>query len=171
MSPAGSRPPLYLQPFAALANKTREQHVQELADREEIRELIGRYAHRVAHGVSVADLFTDDGAFITHMPGQGAQEVRGRAALDKHYGVARAPGTAMPMIHNFLLAVAGDDATGLCSIELRVGADGQSIIASGYYEDRFRREDGCWKFVVREATFFHWVPLQQGWAGPPKPMP
>ena len=86
-------PPLYLRPFAAFAHKTPEQEVQELADREEIRELIARYAHRVAHGVSVADLFTDDGAYISHMPGQPVQEVRGREALNKHYGVARAPGT------------------------------------------------------------------------------
>ena len=33
-------------------------------------------------------------------------------------------------------------------------------------EDKLRREDRAWKFVVRDVTFFHWVPIQQGWAKP-----
>src|SRR5580658_6022941 len=53
-----SQEPLYKQPFTAFDGKSLEQKVQELADREEIRELISRYAHCVAHGVSVANMFT-----------------------------------------------------------------------------------------------------------------
>ncbi|MGE0680381.1 MAG: nuclear transport factor 2 family protein [Candidatus Binatia bacterium] len=144
--------------------KTLEQQVQELADREEIKELTARYAHGVARGegVKVAELFTDDGVFINHIPDAPQTVVRGREALDKFYGAIKR-NTALPCIHNHLITVTGDEATGTCSIEVRITRNNQSMIGSGYYDDRFRRENGRWKFVERNCTFFHFVPLQQGW--------
>jgi hypothetical protein len=71
------------------------------------------------------------------------------------------------MIHNELISVQGDEATGMCSVEIRLASNGTSVVASGCYKDRFRREDGHWKFVERDVSFFHWVPLQQGWAKRP----
>ena len=142
----------------AFEGKSLEQRVQELADREEIRGLIATYAHRVAHGLSNADLFTDDGAYIHRRSVDGEPEVtRGRAQLDAHY-VARpsAEGVATPMIHNTLITLDGDVASSICSIELRLWHDGASALASGYYRDRLRRDGGRWKFVLREVTFFHW---------------
>jgi hypothetical protein len=160
--------PLYKRQFSAFQNKTLEQKIQELADREEIRELISRYAHCVAHGVSVADMFTDDGAFILRIPGRPAQETRGRDQLVKHLAPTGSV-HPLPMIHNYLLAISGDGATGMCSNELRITENGQSIIASGYYQDKLRRENGRWKFVVRDAIFIHWVPIQRGWASSGEP--
>jgi ketosteroid isomerase-like protein len=146
--------------------KTLEQQVQELADREEIKELTAHYAHGVARGegAKVAALFTDDGAFINDLPDTAPTVVRGREALDKFYGAIKR-NTALPCIHNHLITLAGDEATGTCSIEVRITRNNQSMIGSGYYEDRFRRENGRWKFVERHCTFFHFVPLQQGWVG------
>jgi hypothetical protein len=156
--------PLYGKEFSAFRNKTLEQKVQELADREEIRELIARYAHRVARGESNAELFTDDGVFITRIPGRPVQSL-GREKIAKLYKEASArPDHPLPMIHNYLISISDNEATGLCSNELRITEDGRSIIASGYYEDRYRRENGRWKFAMRDATFFHWVPIQDGWA-------
>ena len=145
--------------------KTLEQQVQELMDREEIKELTARYAHGVARGegAAVAALFTEDGVFRNHFPDQPVTEVRGREALNQFYG-AIGRNVALPCIHNHLIVVTGDEASGTCSIEVRITRNGQSMIGSGYYEDRFRREQGRWKFVARECTFFHFVPLQQGWA-------
>jgi hypothetical protein len=54
---------------------------------------------------------------------------------------------------------------------LRIPERGKSIIASGYYEDRYRRVDGTWHFVRRDTTFLHWVPIQEGWARPPEAKP
>lgn len=157
---------LYTARHDAFQGKSPEAKIQELADREEIRELVATYAHRMAHGPAAADLFTDDGAYINR--GTAAvppKEVRGRAALDQHFGDrtgwAERP---LPMIHNHLIAIEGDEATGICSVEIRLAANGESIIASGYYKDRYRREQGRWKFTERDCAFFHWVPLQQGWA-------
>lgn len=145
--------------------KTLEQQVQELADREEIKELTAQYAHGVARGEGekVAALFTDDGGFLNRFPGKPLTEVRGREALHKFYGAIK-KNFALPCIHNHIIHLAGDEATGTCSIEVRINQNGQSMIGSGYYEDRFRRENGRWKFTVRDCTFFHFVPIQQGWA-------
>jgi uncharacterized protein (TIGR02246 family) len=146
-----------------------EQQVQALTDREEIKELTARYAHGVARGegAKVAELFTDDGVFINRLnPNDPPTVVRGREALQKFYTNIRR-NTALPCIHNHLITLAGDEATGTCSIEVRITMKNQSMIGSGYYEDRFRRENGRWKFVERDCTFFHFVPLQQGWVAAP----
>jgi hypothetical protein len=156
--------PLYSQTFSAFRNKTLEQKVQELADREEIRELIARYAHRVARGESNADLFTDDGVFITRIPGRPVQTADREQIIKLYKDAGSRPDHPLPMIHNYLISISDDEATGLCSNELRITEDGRSVIASGYYEDRYRRENGRWKFAMRDATFFHWVPIQEGWA-------
>jgi hypothetical protein len=157
--------PLYEKPFAAFQNKTLEQKVQEIADREEIRELIARYAQGVAHGISVAPLFTDDGSFIMGMPGSPDQQVKGRKEIDKFYGtLVGTEGKTLPMIHNYLIEITGNEATGLCSIEVRTSNDAKSMIGSGYYADKYRKENGRWKFVLRDARMYHWVPLQEGWA-------
>ena len=144
--------------------KTLEQQVQELADREELKELTAHYVHGVARGegTKVAELFTDDGVFINDLPDTAPTVVRGREALNKFYGAIKR-NTALPCIHNHLITLAGDEATGTCSIEVRITRNNQSMIGSGYYEDRFRRENGRRKFVERHCTFFHFVPLQQGW--------
>ena len=168
---AASNGPLYEQPFSAFQNKTLEQRVQELADREELRELLGRYSHQTARGMDVSTLYTDDGAFIVKIPGRPVRETRGREALSKLYGtMSTMTNPPKPQIHNSLLAISGDEATGICSNEVRLVENGQSIIGSGYYEDTFRRVNGRWKFVIRSATFFHWVPIQQGWATSDKPL-
>lgn len=159
--------PLYEGRMVSFAGTTPAEKVQELIDREEIKDLTAIYAHRMAHGLAVADLFTDDGAYINRgAPGVPPREIRGRAALDEYYGDRDMPEPPLPMLHNHLIAVQGDVARGLCSMELRLGSNGVSIVGSGYYEDKFRRENGRWLFVERIYTYFHWVPLHQGWAKP-----
>ncbi len=161
-------PPLYMQDLESFKGKTLDQKVQELADREEIRDLIATYAHRVAHGESIADLFTDDGVWtIRKLPDEAVEVVNGMKELKAHFGPRPAGGqNPLPMIHNFLIKIDGDNALGLNSNELRIVDKGKSIIASGYYEDVYRRVDGKWRFARRDTTFIHWVPIQQGWARP-----
>lgn len=156
---------IYERSFAAFDGKTLEQKVQILTDRAEIQELVHRYAHLVAHDLTVAQLFTDDGAFISHQPATAINGVRGRAKLDEFYaGLATGTTHPKPMIHNHLIEIRGDEAEGICSLEVRQSIDGESIIGSGWYEDSYRRVGGRWKFVVRDLRFFHYVPLQKGWA-------
>lgn len=158
--------PLYARRVASFRDAPIQAAIRELADRDEIRELVSIYAQRMARGIAVADLFTDDGAYINRgTPNMPPREIRGRAALDAYYGGREDwADHPLPMIHNHVIEVAGDEASGICSMEVRLAADGESIVASGYYLDRYRYEGGNWKFVERDYTAFHWVPLSQGWA-------
>jgi hypothetical protein len=156
--------PLFARDFDAFDNKTPEQKLREIADREEIRGLVSRYALGIARGAPVYELFTEDAYFIDRIPGRPVRELRSFAALKALYdGVPRST-PPLPMIHNHIIDVRGDEATGLCSVEIRWIEDGESVISSGYYEDAYRRVDGRWKFAGRDVTFFHWVTLQEGWA-------
>ena len=145
--------------------KTLEQRLQEVEDREEIKELTAKYAHWVAcgEGAKVKDLFSDDGRFINEVIGEKPNiEVRGRKQLDEFYpGLKR--GMALPCIHNHIIELDGDNAKGTCTIEVRITQSGQSIIGSGFYADIYRRENGRWKFVERHSQFYHFVPLSKGW--------
>jgi hypothetical protein len=162
---------LFVQDFNAFDGKTQEQELKEMRDREELRELLARYAHQTARGMDCSDLYTDDGAFIVVTPGRPTTETRGRASLSKVYStMADMPQPPKPQIHNSLLEIHGDEARGICSNEVRVVENGKSVIGSGYYEDTFRRVNGRWRFVVRKATFYHWVPMDQGWAKSTSPI-
>lgn len=156
---------LYERSFTVFDGKTLKEKIQILTDRAEIMELVHRYAHRVAHDVSCADLFTDDGAFLSQWPGEALRETRGRQAIDRMYGNLSAGTThPKPMIHNHLIEITGNDAVGICSLEVRQTLNGESLIGSGWYDDTYRRVGGRWKFVTRQASFFHYVPIQKGWA-------
>jgi SnoaL-like domain len=129
--------------------KTLEEKVREIADREEIKELTAKYAHWVAlgEGAKVAQLFTDDGAFINEVMGQKPNiDVRGRKLLDEFYPRLKR-GMALPCIHNHIIEINGDDATGTCTIEVRITQNNESIIGSGYYADIYRRVNDQWKFA------------------------
>jgi hypothetical protein len=157
-----ARGPLYLRRLNSFRGETLEHKLQELIDREEIRDLISTYAHRMAHGAAVANLFTDDGAYVNRgIAGVEPREIRGRAALDAYYGDRKgAPQQPLPMIHNHLIEVEGDEANSICEMDLRLGVKGVTMIGAGYYQDRFRRVDGRWKFVLRDWTYFYWTPQQ-----------
>ncbi len=172
-------PPLYMRDMNAFDGKTLEQKVQELADREEIREMISVYAITVAFGVPHTELFTEDGVFsVRRMPSgetefhSGMNEIGNtRARTKERFGDSLDKQTPKPMIHNYIIRIDGDEGLGLNSNELRIPERDKSIIASGYYEDRYRRVNGKWKFVRRDTTFLHWVPIQQGWARPVEARP
>jgi ketosteroid isomerase-like protein len=140
--------------FEGFKSASLEERVQELMDREEIRELAARYAQRVSRRQSMADLFTDDGAFIVHMPNQPVQVTRGREQLEKAFAAAiSSPALNMPAVHNHVISITGSEAIGTSWIELyTLDGDERSFAGCGYYEDRLRRDNGRWKFVVREAN-------------------
>lgn len=145
--------------------KPLEQRIQELEDRDEIKELTARYCWHVAHGEgeAVAGLFTDDG--VLEVTDGSFKPVHGRDALLRFYRTSvNQPELAIPFIQNHIIEVKGDQAEGTCGIEARFTRNGESVTAAGYYEDRYRRDNGKWRFLQRKITFYHVVPLKRGWA-------
>ncbi len=137
-----------------------EARLRAIEDREEIRELTGRYCHAIAagDGPTVVNLFCDDGVFE-----MGDRVARGRAELEKFYGAA-SESPPIPFIQNHVIELDGGSASGRCSVEIRLVQDGEAYTAAGWYDDAYRRDGGGWRFAHRKFHVFHWVPLAKGWA-------
>jgi ketosteroid isomerase-like protein len=149
------------------AGKT-EAAVRELSDREAIRELAHRYAHCVWRKeiAAAVDLFTEDGEMDTG----DRPVIRGREALLESYRQMLGADDFHPFVHNHLISLQGESATGTCYLDLRARIGGESMIGSGYYEDEYRRVDGRWKFRARRLTLCDLVPLREASEDPPPPL-
>lgn len=139
-----------------------EARLQELADAEEIRDLARRYAHHVWRNEvpEAIALFTEDGEMDT---GDG-EVIRGRPALLETYGRLLSDSELHPFVHNHVVELAGESATGTCYLDLRATVEGRSMIGVGHYEDRYARVAGRWRFRARKLTMCHFVPISEGWA-------
>jgi ketosteroid isomerase-like protein len=140
-----------------------EMLVRELKDREMIKELTHQYAHCVRqHDVEgVVNLFAEEGALE-----MGATVVHGRAALRQFYAETLPKlGTPYDFLHNHVIRLQGEQATGICSVEVRGVQDGKSVIGAGHYDDAYVRVGGEWKFQRRNITLYYLVRHDEGWAG------
>ncbi len=132
-----------------------------LADREEIRDLACRYADCVwRQEVDAAiDLFTEDGV----MDMGDRPPIVGRAALADAYRAAITGPPFYPFVHNHVIELDGDRATGRCYLDLRCTIDGRSMTGVGYYDDVYSRVAGRWKFRSRKLNMKYLVPAGEGW--------
>jgi ketosteroid isomerase-like protein len=139
-----------------------EALVRELADLEAIRDLARRYAHYVwQKDVSAAaDLFTED----CEMDTGDRPVIRGRQNLIEVYERTFSDSEFQPFVHNHVIDLHGESATGICYLDLRATVEGESMVGSGYYEDRYVRVGEGWKFRSRKLTMCYFVPLSEGWA-------
>ena len=140
-----------------------EAVVQELADAEAIRNLARRYAHCMwqKEGAAAIDLFAEDGV----MDMGDRPPIRGKQALLETYGKVLGDIELQPFVHNHVIDLHGDSATGVCYLDLRATMEGRSMIGAGYYHDEYVRVAGEWKFRSRKLTLCYLVPLSEGWAG------
>lgn len=138
-----------------------EARLLAMEDRDTIRELTARYCERAVRGdvEGVVALFTEDGIMEA-----GDTAEQGRARLLELYRDSFAELRPIPCVHNHVVELQGDEATGSCTVELRMVENGEAVTAAGWYEDRFRRVEGVWKFSHRKLFFHHRVPLSKGWA-------
>ncbi len=123
-----------------------ERVVNELYDREQIRELTNQYCFLIMSGQlkKVLDLFTDDGVFTSN----NGLEARGKPALAAMYDLV-ARSRPVPFIHNHVIRVRGETAQGTCGVDVRAVIRGAHHTLSGYYRDRYVKRDGRWKFQSR----------------------
>jgi len=138
-----------------------EERIQHIEDRDAIRELTGRYCHLVVErdADALANLFTEDGIMKF-----GETQQTGRDELRSAYRESLEVMQPKPCVHNHVIQLDGDRATGVTSVELRFFQDGEPWIASGHYDEIFQRVGGEWKFARRELSVYHWVAHREGWA-------
>ena len=127
--------------------QTDETKLRELWDKEAIRDLARRYAHCVwQKDVDGAiALFTDDAEMDTG----DRPPIIGREALLKSYAAMFSQNDFRPFVHNHVIEIDGDRATGTCYLDLRAVSDGKGMTGHGFYEDRYLRIGDGWKFTYR----------------------
>jgi len=138
-----------------------EQRLQQIIDKDDIRELTAKYCFAVAENdtAAIVGLFTPDGVFKIR-----DKAVTGTEDLTEFYTGPPGAISPKPFIQNHVIEVDGDNATGRCGVEIRVVHKDQAYTAAGHYYDTYRRVDGRWLFAQRDFRTFHWVPLAKGWA-------
>ena len=140
-----------------------ETMVRELRDRELIKELTHCYAHCVRqHDVEgVVKLFAEEGAVE-----MGSTVVQGGPALRQFYTETLPKlGTPYDFLHNHVIELHGNRATGVCSVEIKGVQGEKSVIGAGHYEDEYTRVGEAWKFQRRKVTLYYFVGHEEGWAG------
>jgi hypothetical protein len=142
---------------------TQEQMVQELWDREKIRELTYEYglAIEAQDAERMANLFTETGSVDFSSLGKGV--ITGHEALKAFY-TSTWPLKVKPFFTNHMIKLAGDRASGFCSLENRATRGSESLIGAGRLHDEYVKIDGGWKFSSRRVEMFYLVPIVPGWA-------
>ncbi|MGH7933748.1 MAG: nuclear transport factor 2 family protein [Candidatus Binataceae bacterium] len=156
--------------------KELEAKVQDLTDREAIRDLRYRYHEYIneGKGAEIASLFTADGELDFGHLGK----CHGRAELDKFFrGIKRRTPEeelkAVPQItwvkqfvHNHTIEMHGDHAHGFAYLEAKPIFNGESFLVAARYDDEYVKRDGQWKFSKMSLVPYFMVPLKEGWAQP-----
>jgi hypothetical protein len=131
----------------------RKQTLQDLLDREAIRDLPLRYCDCVWRDdiAALVALFARDGEFVIRI-GDQETSAKGHAGLLDFY--AQGLGiTPRPFIHNHVIEFEGGrKATGRCYLDLRSGKENMQFMGAGHYADTYVKEKGEWKFQRRYFT-------------------
>jgi ketosteroid isomerase-like protein len=139
--------------------------VQELMDREKIREVVHRYCWTVDRGTLEEVMkFFDDPCELKLIPGK---QYIGRAAVQGWYDayIENRMEVLRHLIHNQIITVQGDTATSKSYFDAVGDLKGEAIVAAGFYEDSLLRVRGKWKFTEKIIKLDYIVPLREGWGG------
>ena len=139
--------------------------IQELYDREQIRDLIHRYCWAVDKGTlsEVMALFHDPSTLIL-TPGK---KYEGKLAVQRWYEVylQNRMEVLRHLVHNQVITLDGDTATSKSYFDAVGDLKGESITVAGYYEDKLLRVNGEWKFTEKVIRLDFLVPINEGWGG------
>jgi ketosteroid isomerase-like protein len=120
--------------------------LQQVADRQEIQELVARYAHALdnADADDFATLWCSDGRW--YFPQVAGLDMTGIDAILSLFGNTVAKRSGMNhLFANLLVTIDGDQAEGRCKA-LSSGHDKPHFVS---YEDKYRKVDGRWRFASR----------------------
>jgi len=135
--------------------------MSDLEARAAIADVVHGYARniRVGRPQECLALFTSDAVFETRDAPLGSREppktrskLEGRESIMAYLAHSASGGTRVcPMIHNLMIEVNGKEAKSDCVMQAIV-SNGMSLF--GEYHDRFRLEDGGWRFSARQFDIF-----------------
>lgn len=141
---------------------TLEERVAALEDREAIADLILAHAGHIRSGTvdAARDLFHADavyelGRIDPERPGEVlvTERIEGVDTILGSKDVVAGQGVRLcPMIHNLRIVLDGDTATSTCVSMTTIWPTGDNFV--GEYRDRFRREQGIWRFSARAFVNF-----------------
>ncbi len=152
--------------------KELEEKVQQLTDREAIRDLRYRYHEYVNEGkfAQIPTLFTDDGELdFAHLG-----KAKGPEELKRFFGALNEPRPeagnrpritwVKQFIHNHIVQVRGDRGEGFAYLEAKPIFNGEAFLVAARYDDEYVRQNGEWKFKKMSLTPYFMVPFKEGWA-------
>jgi uncharacterized protein (TIGR02246 family) len=141
------------------------EQVQRLLDLEAIRDLPRRYAQCVWNkdAAAIAQLFAEDGVMDAGM----GEPMRGRATIASTYAPIFASSDSQPFVHNHVIEIHGDTATGTVYLDVRVTIGGKKMAGIGTISDAYVRAGDGWLFQSRKLTVPQMIPF--GESVPSKP--
>ena len=131
-----------------------DAELRDLRDREEIRDLYGRYCFYVDVGRPdlFAAQFTED--CVLWLSDRGSY--RGREEIEAH--VARRSGKTLHLIHNVVVGeIDGDTAQSFAYFQL-LEPQTAACVAYGTYDDLLRRVDGRWHWARKRVNYLYRSP-------------
>ncbi|MCP4905338.1 MAG: nuclear transport factor 2 family protein [bacterium] len=141
-----------------------ESEVRALRDQREIQEL--RFRYHIAVNERRIDeipaLFCEEGE--AHFGEIGSARGRAEIATFYHDVVGGSP-FIKQFIHNHVIQISGDRATGLSYLEAKTVAEGESLLVAARFDDEYVRLAGGWHFRMLRLTPFFVTPLREGWSG------
>jgi hypothetical protein len=146
-----------------------ESKVNELVDIEAIRDLRFRYHEYIneAKFSEIASLFTEDGDLLFGHLGNA----HGHDEINRFFGglltkpdATGKSKTPRQFIHNHMVEIHGDRASGFSYLEAKPVYKGESYVVAARYDDEYVRHNGQWKFKKMALTPYFMVPLKEGWA-------
>ncbi len=155
---------------------TLEDRVQRIEDIEAIRKLKATYCFLCDAGLDDKQIREE---LISHFTADAridfglgpASKFQGREGLEVFFGqvVPGAVSFCMHMVHNAIIEVEGDHATGKWYYEAPTtdAGSGRAQWMAGTYLEEYLREDGEWKFVSIDTQWKYISPYDEGWAKNP----
>jgi uncharacterized protein (TIGR02246 family) len=140
------------------------RRLRRLEDRAGIGELVARYCFAIDDRdvAAIADCFTADGCFRSL---DGVLDARGReAVVEQFHGRFAALGATYHYTHDRVLEFDPRDpdaARGIVAAHAEVVRNGEPMWVALRYADRYRREDGRWRFAERELSFMYYLRVEE----------
>ena len=153
--------------------KSLEARIRTLEDIEEIRKLKATYCYLCDMGLTDPNVrreliahFTKD-AKVDFGLGPESQ-FKGWDGLEVFFGTMVPMGVSfsMHMVHDPIIEVSGDKATGKWYYEAPTidTTTGKAQWMAGIYEEEYAREDGQWRFSSIVTKWKYISPYDEGWA-------